>query len=546
MKKGDNTPLPAGEGLGVREATTMLRLVGTPASPGLACGPVFRLGPVERRARRLASSGEEREAIAAAMESAQRALAELSARAADEEAAAILAFQLALLEDEEITGPTCASIDAGAPADSAWRQVMDALIGDYETAEDPYFRGRAADLRDLRDRVLDALVGGAEHSIPPGAIVLAEDLAPSRFLAADWGDGGLVLQRGGTTGHVAILARSRGVPMLVGVDLSSIAPCDEALLDAHEGSLVLGPDAPSRHDFERRRALHAERARADALHLDAEASMANGERVQVLINVARPEELSGIDPEHVDGIGLVRTEFLFHARDQLPDEEEQYRVYRYIAKWAAGRPVTIRTLDAGGDKPIPGFTRAEESNPFLGVRGVRLSLRRPEVLMVQLRALARAAVHGNVKVMVPMVTLPDELAQCRVLLAQAVRALLASGVQAALPPLGMMVEVPAAALSMEAFDADFYSIGSNDLLQYLMAASRDEPELAALASPGPAFWRLLREMAQHGRSARREVSLCGDLASDARYVPQLLRCGLRALSVAPASLASVKAAVRRS
>ena len=281
---------------------------------------------------------------------------------------------------------------------------MDALIEDYETAEDSYFQGRAADLRDLRDRVLDALLGGAQQAIPAGAIVLAEDLAPSRFLAADWGQGGLVLQRGRTTGHVAILARSRGVPMLVGVDLSRIEPCEEALLDAHEGSLVLGPDAPSRHDFEQRRAVHAERARADALHLGAEARMAGGERVQVLINVARPDELNGIDPEHVDGIGLVRTEFLFHARAQLPDEEEQYRVYRQIVEWAAGRPVTIRTLDAGGDKPIPGLTRTGESNPFLGVRGVRLSLRRPEVLKIQLRALARAAVHGNVKVMVPMIT----------------------------------------------------------------------------------------------------------------------------------------------
>jgi len=267
--------------------------------------------------------------------------------------------------------------------------------------------------------------------------------------------------------------------------------------------------------------------------------------VRVMINVARPEELSTIDPEHVDGIGLVRTEFLFHGRERLPDEEEQYRVYSTIAKWAAGRPVTIRTLDAGGDKPISGLTREHESNPFLGVRGVRLSLRRPEILMIQLRALARAAVDGNVKVMVPMVTLPDELGQCRAMLAQAVRELLAEGVPAKPPPLGMMVEVPAAALSIEAFDADFYSIGSNDLLQYLMAASRDEPELSALASPGPAFWRVAREMAQHGRGVQREVSLCGDLASDIRHVPDLLRCGLRTLSVAPAALAAVKAAVRR-
>jgi len=229
----------------------------------------------------------------------------------------------------------------------------------------------------------------------------------------------------------------------------------------------------------------------------------------------------------------------------VPDEEEQYRVYSTIAKWAAGRPVTIRTLDAGGDKPISGLTREHETNPFLGVRGVRLSLRRPEVLMIQLRALARAAVDGNLKVMVPMVTVPDELAQCRIMLAQAVRELLADGVPAKAPPLGMMVEVPAAALSIDAFDADFYSIGSNDLLQYLMAASRDDPELSALASPGPGFWRVVREMAEHGRAVQREVSLCGDLASDIRQIPQLLKCGLRTLSVAPAALAAVKAAVRR-
>jgi len=523
----------------------MLRLVGTPASPGLAWGPIFRLDAARSSTRRAASADAGREAIEEAMTSARAALAELSQHVADEAAAGILAFQLALLDDEEITRPTFAGIGAGEPADKAWRQVMDALIQDYETAEDSYFQGRAADLRDLRDRVLDSLFGGAQQTIPVGAIVLAEDLAPSRFLAAEWGQGGLVLQRGGTTGHVAILARSRGVPMLVGVDLSRVEPCDEALLDAHEGSLVLAPDGRSRHDFEQRRAVHVERARIDATHLGAEARMAGGERVQVLINVARPEELSGVDPGHTDGIGLVRTEFLFHARAQLPDEEEQYRVYRRIVEWAAGRPVTIRTLDAGGDKPIPGLTRTGEGNPFLGVRGVRLSLRRPEVLKVQLRALVRAAAHGNLKIMVPMIAVPDELAQCRLLLTQAVRELAADG-EAATPPLGMMVEVPAAALSVADFDADFYSIGSNDLLQYLMAASRDEPELAALASPGPAFWRLLKEMTQHGHDVRREVSLCGDLASDVRHVPDLLRCGLRTLSVAPASLAAVKAAVRRS
>jgi phosphotransferase system enzyme I (PtsI) len=333
--------------------------------------------------------------------------------------------------------------------------VLDALIEDYEAAEDSYFRARAPDLADLRDRVLDALLGSAEQPLPQGAIVVADDMAPSHFLAADWSGGGLVLQNGGTTGHVAILARARGVPMLVGVDVSRIEACNEALLDADEGLLVLAPDEASRREFEKLQGRRAQQAREDTRQLAVEARMANGERVHVLINVALPEELRDIDPRHVDGIGLVRTEFLFHERAALPDEEEQYRVYRHIVQWAGGRPVTLRTLDAGGDKPIPGLTHEQEGNPFLGIRGVRLSLQRPEVFMVQLRALARAAVHGNLKIMIPMVTTPEELAQCRVLLAQAVRQLHDRGLDVPQPPIGMMVEVPAAAFSLEAFEADF-------------------------------------------------------------------------------------------
>jgi len=523
----------------------MTRLVGTPAAPGMARGPLARLAATARGSRRKQSAQAEAETLAAAMTASRQSLERLCEEAGGGEAEGILAFQLALLEDEEIGRPARARVLAGASADEAWRQVLDALIAEYDAAEDRYFRGRAADLRDLRERVLDCLLGVDGEQIAPGAIVLADDLAPSRFLATHWDGGGLVLQRGGTTSHVAILARARGVPMLVGIDLSGIELGGEALLDAHEGLLVLDPDAAARSEFERRRAAHAEQVRADAMHLGGEAKLASGERVRVLINVARPEELSAIDPAHVDGIGLVRTEFLFHERTELPGEEEQFRVYRRIVEWAGGRPVTIRTLDAGGDKPIPGLTREAESNPFLGVRGVRLSLLHPDVLMVQLRALARVAALGNVKVMVPMVTTPEELASCRALLAQAVHDLTAGGIPAELPALGMMVEVPAAALAIEAFHADFYSIGSNDLLQYLTAASRDEPELAELARPGPAFWRVMRELAEHGRASGHEVSLCGDLASDPHHVPELLRCGLRTLSVAPATLASVKAAIAR-
>jgi phosphotransferase system enzyme I (PtsI) len=511
----------------------------------MAAGPLVRIGSTRRRERLRRAAPDELSAAGSAIAQAQAALATLMESVGDDEAAGILAFQMALLGDEEITRPVTEGIAAGAGADQAWSQVMNALIADYEASEDSYFRGRATDLADLRDRVLDALSGAEAETIAPGSIVVAEDLAPSRFLATDWSGGGLVLMHGGTTSHVAILARSRGVPLLVGVGPVELSNACEALLDSHEGVLVIDPDPAARERFEHRRTAHADRARADRLHLANEARTASGERVRVMINVARPEELDAIDADHVDGIGLVRTEFLFHERRDLPSEEEQYLVYRRVAEWARGKPVTIRTLDAGGDKPIPGLTHDGESNPFLGVRGVRLSLERPEVLEVQLRALARVAALGNLKVMVPMVAVPRELDRVRELLAKAVHDLRAGGIEAELPPLGMMVEVPAAALAIERFDAEFYSIGSNDLLQYLMAASRDEPGLAPLSRPGPAFWRVLRELCQHGASVGREVSLCGDLASDIGAIPELLAHGLRTLSVAQATLASVKAAVSR-
>jgi len=523
----------------------MVLLKGTPVAPGLAVGPLVCLAGVVQVARARGSRGDERDALAAAIGAAREELAAIAARAGNADEEGIVAFQIELLEDAELAGPAYAAIDAGEAADTAWRAAMGLQIDDYQSSDSEYFRARAADLRDLCDRVLGRLSGDTAEAIPQGAIVAADDLAPSRFLATDWSNGGLVLHRAGATSHVAILARARGVPMLVGVDSAQLGGHSQALLDAQNGTLILDPDPDTRQAFDRRRTTYALQQVADARYLEKEARTGSGERVQVMINVARPDDVGTLDPAHVDGIGLVRTEFLFHDRDRLPDEEEQYRVYSRLLQWAAGKPVTIRTLDAGGDKPIPGLTRERESNPFLGVRGVRLSLRHPQVLSVQLRALARAAVDTNLKVMIPMVTLPEELERCRALLVRAVAELAAEGVPAALPKLGMMVEVPAAALAVEEFAAHFYSIGSNDLIQYLSAASRDEPELASVALPGTGFLRVVRSICEHGSREGREVSLCGDLASDPLQIRALLDCGLRTLSVAPAALAAVKAAIAK-
>jgi phosphotransferase system enzyme I (PtsI) len=516
-----------------------------PAAPGLALGPLAIL-PDDLRARRTAGDpATEAAALTAALTGARADLARLAAASWESRAAEILEVQIAMLADAALADPAMAAIARGAAADAAWASAVDAQIGGYEAAGDEYFRARAADLRDLRDRVLRLLTGEPPaEAVPPGAIVVARDLPPSRFLEIDWSrGGGIALAAGSPSSHVAMLARGRGVPMVVGLGAVELGGHREALVDGGAGRLLLSPDEDARRRYHERRDTEDRRQREEARFLLRPARTGDGRPIAVRINVAAPEELALLDPAGCDGIGLARTEFLFHGGD-LPAEERQYALYRTMLAWAGGRPVTIRTLDAGGDKPIPGLTVSGESNPFLGVRGIRLSLARPEVFRVQLRALARAAVHGDLGVMLPMVTVPDEVEAARRLLDEVLAELRAAGTEARRPRLGIMVEVPAAALALDAFEADFYSIGSNDLTQYLTASARDVAAVAELANPAhPAVLQLIESVVREGVRQGREVSLCGDMAGEPEHVPRLLRCGLSVLSVAPAALARTKAAI---
>jgi phosphotransferase system enzyme I (PtsI) len=521
-----------------------MRYAGRSASPGFAAGRIVPLAAAT--GRRLASGDPEHEAasLRAAMAAAASELAALAANAATD-AADILAFQLALLDDDVLSEPAFAAIGENVPADDAFRITLDAEISGYLSAEDEHFRARAADLRDLRDRVLAQLTGtGAVLDIAPGSIVAANDLPPSRFLAIDWRQGGaILLSEGSGTSHVAMLARSRGIPMIVGLRVDPALLAGDGLVDATSGAVVIDPSPAAWRAFEERRRREAVETAAAEAYLDKPARTADGVAVAVHLNIAEPGELAALSPTLCDGIGLVRTEFLFHG-GVLPGEEAQFGIYRHIAEWADGKPVTIRTLDAGGDKPIEGLTIDGESNPFLGVRGIRLSLVRSEIFRVQLRALARAAFHGNVRIMLPMVTVPAEFAAARALLEEELAALATAGIPARRPPLGIMVEVPAAALAIDLFDADFFSIGSNDLTQYVMAAGRDIAAVADLADPlNPAVLRLIQAVAAHGRAVGREVSLCGDAAGDPAIVEHLLGTGLRSVSVAPAALGRTKAAI---
>jgi phosphotransferase system enzyme I (PtsI) len=513
------------------------------ASAGLAAGPIVRLEPRRAAAclRAAATPETERAHLQAALAHAHGDLARLASSTTGK-AADILAFQLALIEDDALTAPAYEAIAAGRSAEAGWQGAIGILIADYEQSQQEYFRARAADLRDLEGRVLDGLAGGgARLKLPEQAILVADDLAPSLFLSLPWEGCGIALESGSATSHVAMLARSRNVPMLVGLGPLAVRTGEPALLDATEGYLVVSPDRETERRFRSRRAMLSEARAGEAAVAPRPALTADGEAVEVHINIADPAELDGLDPAICDGIGLVRTELMFHGRDRLPDEAEQAEAYARILAWAKGRPVTIRTLDAGGDKPIPGLTIEGEDNPFLGVRGVRLSLACLDVFRVQLRALLRAAPAGRLKIMIPMVSVPEEMERVRDLLAQARSELAAQGVPHGAAALGMMVEVPAAALALDLFQTDFVSIGSNDLTQYTMAASRDSNALAGLNDAAhPAVQRLVGIVVGKARDMGVPVSLCGDAGADPRVLPHLLAAGLRSVSVPPPRVIEVK------
>jgi len=520
---------------------------GRTASIGFAHGPFVRVDADTGGERVAGSLVEEALALRKAIDTASGQIAELAAIAGGE-AAQILEFQVALLEDEDFIEEIFAAIGEGDAADVAWRSALDAQIADYNSAEDEYLKARSSDLADLRDRVIMILRGGGGQAvrIPGGAVVCADDLPPSRFLEIDWsGGGGLALLRGSPTSHVAMLARARGIPMVV--QLGAVPELGAtALLDGEGATLELDPNSEQLRLFEKRREIHRKsRASARAI-LRRPTALWRGERIKLFINIQHVDDLAHADGQYADGIGLMRTEFLLTERGGLPDEEAQFAAYDAVLRWAGQRPVTIRTFDAGGDKPVPGFTLDGEANPFLGIRGLRLCLARPEIFAVQLRALARAAVRGNLKVMFPMVTSADELEAGRKLFADIVQRLQADGIAAMLPELGIMVEVPAAALAVSSFRSCFFSIGSNDLAQYVLACDRSNGALAPLMDPlHPAVLELIARTAEHGRRAGISVSLCGDMASDPRCLPALLNCGLRELSVTTSALAQIKQTIDR-
>ncbi len=529
-------------------ATIPIRLKGVTAAPGLAIGPAFHLraakievDPVGRGVT--LETGALSEAIARV-----KARIESQASSGGKQHRAILGAHLAFLDDPELTAAAHKLIGAGQSAGAAWRGAVNGYVTMLRGLSDPRLAERVDDLVDLERQVLLDLTGAidAAPDIPDGAILLADDLLPSQLMGLDAGKlAGVCTAKGGPTSHVAILAAAMNLPAIVaaGPSVSAVPDGAALILDADAGLVDVSPEASvlqaARSAMEARAARRAS-ARATA-HEDCR--MADGTRIEVFANLASQKDAEAAVTAGAEGCGLLRTEFLFMEREAAPSEDEQAAVYQAIADALGSRPLTIRTLDVGGDKPVAYIPIPPEENPALGLRGVRTSLWKPELLSTQLRALLRVGASANLRIMIPMVASLAELTAVKTMIAE-VRAEL--GVAKAIP-VGVMVETPAAAVTSDILctEAEFISIGANDLTQYALAMDRGNSMLATqFDGLHPAVLRLIAQSAEGAKSKNRSVGVCGGLASDLAAAPILVGLGVGSLSASTAIVPELKALIR--
>ena len=520
---------------------------------GIAIGPARtrRAEPSHGPAYEPGDAGTEWARLTAARDSG-RASVEASRRSAaaalGEQAAAVFDAHLLLLDDEELLSSARRLVDAGKPAPDAWRAAVHDLRSVFAALADPYLRERASDVQAVGDEVLRALVGGSSASSlsDVDGVLLTPDLTPAQAVTLDRARVvGVVLAEGSPTSHSAILLRGLGIPAVAGAGSAVLDTPDGTLvaLDGGTGELVLAPDDGVLARMRDRDAALRAAAELAGRRSAEPASTVDGVAVHVAANLGSVEDARLAAAEGADLAGLVRTEFLFLGRDRAPDVAEQEAEYRRIAEALGGRRITLRTLDVGGDKSLPYLPLAAEANPFLGVRGLRLSLAVPGLLADQLLAMVRVARDSPVSVMFPMVTTVGELLTARAELEAAV-AREGSGRPAGLQA-GMMVEVPAAALKAAAFapHVDFFSVGTNDLTQYALATERGNAGVAALADGyDPGVLRLVAAVCAGAGPV--PVAVCGELAADEAAAALLIGLGVRELSVSPRAVAGVKQAVR--
>jgi phosphotransferase system enzyme I (PtsI) len=469
--------------------------------------------------------------------------------------AAIFDAQMLMLTDSTLIDEVESNIRQNYAAEKAFDLVMVEHRQQFARHAQPRLRERANDLTDVHIRVLTILLGLPDHDpvdVPKGthAILVTHDLTPSLTVQLDHDAiAGIATDAGTRTSHVAILARSLGLPAVLGLrDAATQLTGDErVVLDGGAGVLAVNPTDGEVEEFRHRARREAEVQAELRQFASVEPVTEDGVRITVYANVDLPEEAEAAAKSGAEGVGLMRTEFLVVGRTTMPDEEEQFQAYAAVVRAFGDRPVVIRTFDVGGDK-MPASGYPSEANPFLGWRAIRVCLDEPEMFKDQLRALMRVAVEGDVRIMLPLVVSLDEVRQARTLLAEAADEL----AQRRVPfrrdvPLGVMIETPAAALVADSFagDVSFFSIGTNDLVQYTLAVDRGNVNLASRFTPlHPSVLRLIRQIGDAARGAGQSVSVCGEMASDPLMAFALIGLGLRVLSVAPRSVALVKRVVR--
>ncbi len=531
-------------------------LKGTIASEGIAVAPVKIIEDIDLSFDRVEISDVKKEIFRfeEAVFVAKQDIEKVRNKAADnidEERAAIFDAQLLFLEDPEFIGQIKSQIESTyVNAESALDDVSNMFISIFSAMEDnPYMQERAKDIEDVSKRLLANLLGKEDlgiSNISEESILLAEDLSPSETSQLNKNlVQAFLTEVGGRTSHSAIIARSLGIPAIVGLSnlRSKVNDGDIVIVDAEEGLVILNPSEEEIKTYKHKREEYLHNKNELLKLKDKNTVSKDGVQVELGANIAGPEDIENALLNGAEAIGLFRTEFLYMKDDRLPSEEEQFEAYKQVLVGMQNRPVVIRTMDIGGDKELPSLSLEKELNPFLGHRAIRISLEKEDIFRTQLRALLRASAFGNLKVMFPMIATISEFRQAKKILLEEKSKLEGEEVKLGEVEVGIMIEIPAAAILAEQFakEVDFFSVGTNDLIQYTMAADRMNEKVSYLYQPlNPAIIRLLQNVIDSAHKEGKWVGMCGEMAGDERAVPLLLGLGLDEFSMSAGNILKIR------
>lgn len=535
-------------------------VTGIAASKGIAIAKAFVLENPEFNVASKTSENQENELrrLKQALDRSKSELEDIKVHAAKElgeDKAEIFAAHLLVLQDPEFIGAVQEKIkNQRLAAESAVNEVASMFIDMFENMENEYMKERAADIRDVSKRLLARLLGVVFTSpagITEEVVIIAEDLTPSdtaqlnrKYVQ------GFTTDIGGRTSHSAIMARSMEIPAVVGTKgvTKTVKTGTPVILDGVEGTVIVDPTEEMISSYEQKRA-EFEAQQQELQKLTGERTVTkNGNHVELAANIGSPDDLDTVLSNGAEGIGLYRTEFLYMGREALPSEEEQLEAYKVVLEKMEGKPVVIRTLDIGGDKELPYLDLPKELNPFLGFRAIRLCLEQQDIFRTQLRALLRASAFGNLKVMFPMIATLDEFTAAKAILLEERDKLTEQGIRVADSfEIGMMVEIPAAAVMAPQFakEVDFFSVGTNDLIQYTMAADRMNERVSYLYQPySPAILQLVHHVITAAHNEGKWVGMCGEMAGDPIAIPNLLGLGLDEFSMSASSILAARSQIR--